>query len=116
MKFKNLALVVAIMLPLAGCTGMESAGHRYFMRGQILEAAGNDIYLCIGSQDGARVGQELDVFKFTRVAAHPKPSNKRYKREHVGKVQIVSITDEHMATAKVISGSARKNDVVELAR
>jgi hypothetical protein len=37
-----------------------------------------------------------------------------FNREVVGKVKIMEIVDEHMANAKVISGEAKVNDIVEL--
>ena len=37
-----------------------------------------------------------------------------FKREEVGKVKILEIVDEHMANAKILSGEAKVNDIVEL--
>ncbi len=53
--------LAVLLFSAAGCATMESAGHKYIMRGQVLEVAGDEAYLCIGSEDGARVGQELAV-------------------------------------------------------
>ncbi len=84
--------------------------HGYLMKGSIIEASDSHVYLCIGSKDGASVGQELDVYKIIRVTA----ARPTFKREHAGKVKITEIMDEHFAKAAVISGKAEKDDIVEL--
>lgn len=80
------------------------------MKGSIIEASDSDVYLCIGSKDGASVGQELDVYQIIYTKSRETP----FQRLHTGKVRITEIIDEHFAKAKVISGKAEKNDVVEL--
>ena len=114
MKIASFVVAIGLLLPLAGCAGMESAGHKYLMRGQILEVSGDSAYLCVGSKDGARVGQELSVYKFTKQLSHPKPQGQRFKKEKTGVVQITGIKDEHMATAKIISGLVKQHYIVEL--
>jgi hypothetical protein len=106
-----------LMLIIAGCATLKSAGHEYIMRGQILEIAGDSAYLCIGSHDGAKVGQEYTVYRFVRspsVIPASRPQIPYYRREEIGKIKITEIVDEHMATAKVLSGEVAANDVVEL--
>ncbi len=76
--------------------------HGYLMRGSIIEASDSSLYLCIGSKDGASVGQELNVYKIIRVTA----ARPTFRREHAGKVKIIEIIDEHFAKATVISGKA----------
>jgi hypothetical protein len=82
------------------------------MKGSIIEASESEVYLCIGSRDGASVGQELDVYKILQT--RPKPTF--FSRVQTGKVKITEIIDEHFAKATVISGKAEKNDIVELIR
>ncbi len=84
--------------------------HGYIMRGSIIEASDSEVYLCIGSKDGATVGQELDVYKLIRVT-RARPT---FRREFTGKVKITEIIDEHFAKAAVISGKAARDDIVEL--
>lgn len=91
----------------------HSLRHTWLMRGQILEAQDAALVLCIGSADGASVGQELDVVHHHRVNAAPKGAG-RYRREVIGKVRIDAIVDAHYAQATVISGVASENDSVEL--
>lgn len=80
------------------------------MKGSIIEAYDSEVYLCIGSKDGASVGQELDVYKIIKTKSKGTP----FKRVLTGKVKITQIVDEHFAKATVISGKAEKDDIVEL--
>jgi hypothetical protein len=109
-------LVAVLLLLMAGCATLESAKHEYIMRGQVLEVNGDSAYLCIGSHDGAQVGQEFTVYRFVKV---PNPYSRpgaqySFKREETGRIKITVIVDEHMATAKVVRGEVKENDVVEL--
>ena len=36
------------------------------MRGTVLEATDGTIYLCVGTSDGAKAGQELTVVRFVK--------------------------------------------------
>ncbi len=90
--------------------GAATIYHCFIMKGSIVDASDSDICLCIGSQDGASVGQELDVYKVIRVT-RARPT---FRREYAGKVKIAEIIDEHFAKATVISGKAEKDDIVEL--
>lgn len=113
---KRLLLVALMMVGLfmlVSCTAsqQQKVYHGVYMKGSIIHTVDAGIYLCIGSKDGAAVGQELDVYKITFTGQPKAPS---FKREKIGKVKIAEIVDEHFATAVVISGKAEKNDIVEL--
>jgi hypothetical protein len=93
------------------------------MRGSIVDISGSHVYLCIGSNDGAAVGQELHVYKIVQTSTSSTgqiaregrvPRNPVYSKQFTGKVKIIEIVDEHFAKAEVISGKAELNDVVEL--
>ena len=58
--------------------------HSFVMKGSIIEVSDSDVYLCIGSKDGASVGQELDVYKI--LETRPQPTF--FRREYTGKVRI----------------------------
>ena len=110
------AFLVFLVVVLAGCSKMESARHEHLMKGQILEVTDNSAYLCIGSKDGAEVGDQFAVYKFTRgvnpdskYSAHP-----HYEREQVGKIKITEIVDEHMAKANILSGEVKPHYFIEL--
>ncbi len=110
MSLKNevcLILAGSIIFLMFSCATFY---HGYLMKGSIIEASNSEVYLCIGSKDGASVGQELDVYKIIRVT-RARPT---YRQEYAGKVKITEIIDEHFAKATVISGKAEKDDIVEL--
>jgi hypothetical protein len=110
------ALLVFLVVALAACSKMESARHEHMMKGQILEVTDNSAYLCIGSKDGAEVGDQFTVYKFTR-EENPDPkyaSHPQYKREQVGKIRITAIVDEHMAKAIILSGEVKPNYFAEI--
>jgi hypothetical protein len=117
MRLKTAAntILAVLLFVTAGCATLETAGHKYVMRGQILEVTDGMAYLCIGSADGAQVGQEYAVYKYIKSPnSNPKSVQPYYKREKSGTVKILEILNEHMAKAKVLAGHAETNNVVEL--
>jgi hypothetical protein len=111
---RRLLLAVAFAAS-SGCASIDAARHEYVMRGQILDASGDEVYLCVGKSDGAEVGQELDVQHITVVQrGSPKASQAEFKRSSTGRVRIVALVDAHYAKAQVLSGDPQVNDVVEL--
>lgn len=116
------ALMIGLGLALgvgavAGASEPESKPgvyHRYIMKGSLMEVGDEGIYLCVGSRDGASAGQQLDVFRYTRVrSANPK-SGARFKRERVGRIEILEVVDEHFARAKALDGKLEEGDMAEL--
>jgi spermidine/putrescine-binding protein len=109
-------LFLILIVIMAGCASMESFGHKYMMRGQILDITDGVAYLCIGSMDGAEVGQEYTVYTFERTTnPNPKYAAQPYfVKKKAGKIRITEIVDEHMATAKILAGQVKVNDVAEL--
>lgn len=105
----SLILATSVIFLMASCATVY---HGFLMNGNVIEASNYDVYLCIGSKDGASVGQELDVYKVIPVT-RARPT---FRREHTGKVKITEIIDEHFAKATVISGKAEKDDIAELTR
>ena len=105
--------VLGVLLAIAGgCAKMDSARHNYVMRGQILDITDDGVYLCIGSEDGAVVGQEYEVYQFVKTGNVK--SLPFYKKENTGTVKLTEITDEHYAKAKIVAGVAKLNQIVEL--
>jgi hypothetical protein len=100
---------------LVGCSTMQSAGHKYLMRGQVLQASDGLVYLCVGTADGAKKGQQLSAFHFVPGRTPSSKGNAPiFKREKTGQVEIIEIVDEHYARAKVLSGEVREGNMVEL--
>lgn len=114
MKTRMLTTVLfgVIAVFLGGCASMQSAGHEYIMRGQVLDVTDNGVYLCIGKKDGAEVGQEYAVYNFVRTGNFK--TRPAYKKVDAGIIKLTEITDEHYAKAKVISGDVKSNYIVEL--
>ena len=106
-------LAAGFVVATVPATGAEPGlRHTFFMAGSIIESSADGVYICIGSADGAQVGQTLDVVRVTRT--HGPKQSIRFKREKVGTVRIDAIVDEHFAQATLTSGRARKGDVVRL--
>jgi hypothetical protein len=109
-------IALAAMLGLSGCATSSPAYHSYVMQGQVLSMEGNTLNVCIGERDGAAVGQVLDVVRHVPRMSSPKATTPSYRRQDVGTVRIVSLLDEHYATAVVVSGQPQVNDTVEFER
>jgi hypothetical protein len=106
-------LLVILFATAMGCATLESAGHKYVMRGSVLEVSDGTAFLCIGTEQGAKVGQEFTVRRYVRTVTSPKGQQPAYRVETVGRVQITN-TESHMANAKILTGDVKENDVVEL--
>ena len=98
---------------LFACATAEKAHHAYIMRGSIVAKQAGKVTLCIGTKDGAQVGQTLTVYRIV-LASGPSKEPLPHKKESVGMVKIDAIVNEHFATASVVSGVAEVNQVVEL--
>lgn len=112
--FIAVSLSIVALLFMTSCASVQKAEHKYNMRGSILESTSNEVYLCIGSADGAEVGQELHVYKFIKIPRAGKSIPQTFLREETGKVQITEIVDVHYAKAKILKGEAKENYIVEL--
>ncbi|ABL01248.1 conserved hypothetical protein (plasmid) [Pelobacter propionicus DSM 2379] len=86
------------------------------MKGQILDVSDGEVYLCIGSAEGAKAEQEFFVYRHIKLPyAGSKQTAPSFKRESVGSVKITQVVDEHFARANILSGNIMVNDVAELA-
>ncbi|OHD68816.1 MAG: hypothetical protein A2W19_17215 [Spirochaetes bacterium RBG_16_49_21] len=108
------ALITAVFIMGSTSYGMGRFYHKHIMRGQVLAIEDNEIYLCIGTKDGAQVDQKLDVYRITEVGAKPQAGGPSFKRAKIGTIKITKIVDEHFAKAVIVSGNAQKYDVAEL--
>jgi len=85
-KMSGLVYIVPVMFMIVlftSCATMGKGYHKYLMKGSVIETYDSDIYLCIGSNDGASVGQELDVYKIITINKARSTS----QRELAGKVR-----------------------------
>ena len=118
-KMRKSAIVKVFLAILfivtAGCATMQSAGHKYMMKGQILDVSDGVAYLCIGSAEGAKEGQEFAVYRHTKLPySGGKQASPSYKREEVGAVKIIEVVDVHYARANILRGDIKENDIAEL--
>jgi hypothetical protein len=114
-KVARLGLLLLAILPAVALAGSPGFKHEFVMRGQVLEAEAGTLVVCVGEQDGAEVGQVLNVVRHVRIGGAPKKAGPRYRREPVGRVRIIGLFDGHYADAKVVAGAPKVNDTVELA-
>ena len=109
-------VALVALLGLSGCATNSPAYHSYVMQGQVLSMENNTVNVCVGKRDGAAIDQVLEVVRHVPTTAAPKASGPTFRREEVGTVRIVSLYDEHYATAVVVSGQPQVNDSVEFKR
>ena len=101
--------LLVILLMVIGCATMEAARHEYLMRGSVLDVQDGTAYLCLGTEQGAKVGQVFTVHRYV----HTPGSRGGYNVDYVGSVKIMKV-ESHMAYAKILTGDVKANDVVDL--
>jgi hypothetical protein len=113
----NLSLAIAGVAMLAAVpASAANIGHSFFMKGSIVAEQAEGKVVCIGSQDGATVGQVLDVY---HTVQHPGPSKgagPSFHRKPAGHVRIDHVYDAHFAHVSVVDGNPAVHDIVELRR
>lgn len=110
------AVVASLLLSTSACSSLEGAGHQYLMRGQVVEATGKEVVLCVGSRDGAKVNQELTAYKMVSSNVGGPKNPTRWEKVQIGTVRINQVVDEHFARGEVTSGDVQVNTMVELKR
>lgn len=89
--------------------------HQHIMRGQVVSANSEQVQVCVGEKDGAKVDDVLSVYRII-VSGQDVSGIDIYDKEVVGKVKISRLTGEHFAIARVVEGTISKHDIVELSR
>ena len=115
--FKKIILrlsTVLLVLTLSACSNSYFS-HNYLMRGQVVSDTNNNIVVCVGYEDGAKVGQRLNVYRFFDSNNHGEGGD-TYERRNVGVVEVTSIIDEHFAKVKLVEGKVTTADMVQLER
>ena len=98
-----MSALLLILLAAMGCATLETAGHKYLMRGQVLEVKDGTAYLCLGSAEGAQVGQVFTVHRYVNMG-YQKGGQPLYRIERVGTVKITDV-ETHMASANICNRS-----------
>ncbi|MFD3263844.1 hypothetical protein [Phenylobacterium ferrooxidans] len=102
------------LMPMLGSAATNEVWHRFIMRGQVVEMQGEAMILCVGTAEGAKPGQVLTVVRFVGTPGAAKGAPRIPRRDDVGSVRIDRVIDGHFAEATLVSGQARKFDLVEL--
>jgi hypothetical protein len=115
-RMLNRGMGLGLLLVLSGFAGACATGHSIhhgiLMKGSVVDQDANGPIVCIGSKDGAEVGQVLTVFRHEK---QPNPKSLApISRKEMGRVEVVKIFDEHYAQVKILSGKAMNGDSVEL--
>lgn len=104
-------LVVFVGL-LTACSGSQFY-HENIMRGKVVGIDNDEVVVCIGSEDGAETGQELQVYRYVWEGAEEEGDDD-YRVDYVGTLQIKSVVNGHFARAISMKGNVKKHDIVEL--
>lgn len=105
---------ILFVAPASAAASDPGLRHSVFMAGSVIEATADGIYLCIGTREGATVGQRLEVVRVTREPGINPKQGARFKWTKVGAVRIDAVVEEHFAEATVTSGEVKKGDIVRL--
>jgi hypothetical protein len=117
-KSSAMAITLTVAILFVGCASFRAVHHKYVMRGSILLTSGNEVYLCIGSRDGAQVGQKFDVYKLVAQGVNQPGKgavpSMTFRKERTGSIKITQIVNEHFARADIVNGTVQKDYVAEL--
>ncbi len=112
----GVSTVLVILLRAMGCATvlaqgpLETARHKYFMRGQVLDVQDGTAYICLGTEQGAKVGDVLTVRRYVNIGG---ARGGHYRVDDIGTMQITEVFS-HMANAKILKGDVKVHDVVDL--
>lgn len=81
-RSRRLLLAAILAASLGACASVSPTYHHMVMRGQVLSTEDNgqavspQAQICIGSKDGAAVGQTFDVIRHIKVTGGPRVPNR----------------------------------------
>ena len=111
-KVVKLSFMVVFVGLLTACSGSQFY-HENIMRGQVVGIDNDEVVICIGSEDGAEEGQELQVYRYVWEGA-VEEGDDDYRIDPIGTLQIKSVVNDHFARAISTKGDVMKHDMVEL--
>lgn len=115
MDSNTVALLMLLMgvLIISTYAKAQTGLHPSLMKGSIIALEDSNVYICIGSRDGAKVGQELDVYNIgAKPMVYKGPPS--FERKHTGKIRTIEVLDKHFARAILVSRKAEIAYIVEL--
>lgn len=114
-------LALPLVVVLIGC----SISHET-MRGSVVMKLEKEAHVCIGSEDGISVGDELTVYRTKQVPVTREPvvpdqrgknyPRTKYEKVKVGRARVTAILNEHYAAIEVTEGELEMSDIVEVTR
>jgi hypothetical protein len=113
-KISKLLVVAVIGFIVSGCANSDFS-HNYLMKGKVISVDDNNIYVCVGLDDGAKVGQILETYRFVLNDDNEEGSDFFLKQE-TGQIIIDELVDKHFAKVKVLEGEVKKHDMVLLSK
>jgi len=111
-KISKIIALVVFTVVLTGCANSDFS-HNYLMKGQVISATDDNIYICVGLNDGAKVGQILEAYRFVMNDDNDEGADFFLKQE-TGQIRIEELVDEHFAKVSVVEGEIKKHDIVLL--
>ena len=111
-KISKLMVIAVFSLVVSGCANSDFS-HNYLMKGQVISVDDNNIYVCVGLDDGAKVGQILEAYRFVMNDDNDEGADFFLKQE-TGQIRIEELVDEHFAKVSVLEGEVKKHDMVLL--
>lgn len=109
-RLSSILPLLFLAVSLLACSAGQAVYHGVLMKGHVVDQDESGPVICIGSEDGARVGQTMTVYHNER-----NPVQKTATpiiRTEAGRIEIVQIFDAHYARAKVLKGQIRIGDTV----
>tara|TARA_R110001592_G_scaffold3113_1_gene17414 strand:+ start:9898 stop:10251 length:354 start_codon:yes stop_codon:yes gene_type:complete len=110
-KRLKISFLMILVWFLTACSGSQFY-HEQIMKGQVVGIDNDELVICIGSKDGAKVGQELQVYRYVWEGALEEGESD-YRVDYVGTLKIKSVVNDHFSRAINTEGNVIKNDVVE---
>lgn len=117
---KYLALVVVLgLIFVAGCTVSHTT-----MRGHVVDVLDGETYVCIGKEDGLKVGDLMTVYRTRQIGVSHLPDTRSrskgeilrsysYEKIKVGTVKVTRLVEEHFAVVESVGGEIDYPDIVE---
>jgi hypothetical protein len=113
-KISKLVVVTIIGFIVSGCANSDFS-HNYLMKGQVISVSDDNIYVCVGLDDGAKVGQILETYRFVMNDNNDEGDDFFLKQE-TGQIIIDELVDKHFAKVTVLEGEVKKHDMVLLSK
>ncbi len=107
---KWLTVLVALSM-LWGCASPASRHDTPAAHGRVLNASEDAVLMDLGSVDRITTGSELLVYRSTLVGSPKQPPY--YTDNPHGTLRVEHVVSAHLASAKLVNGSAAKGEWVE---